>query len=94
LINAEEMGITQANVMNLAANVGDNPGINRLVGSEGTMGEMLGLDAQWAARAIAAGGNYGEIFNNNVGPDTPLGISRGLNALWSDGGILYGAPIR
>lgn len=94
LINAEEMGVTQANAMNLAANVGNNPGINRLVGSEGTMGAMLGLDAKWAARAIAQGGNYGEIYDRNIGPDTPLAIARGLNALWSDGGILYAAPIR
>ena len=94
LINAEEMGVTQANAMNLSANVGNNPGINRLVGSEGTMGEMLGLDAKWAARAIAAVGNYGEIYERNVGPNTPLEIGRGLNALWKNGGVLYAAPIR
>ena len=94
LINAEEMGITQANAMNLAANVGNNPGINRLVGSEGSMGAMLGLDAKWAARAVAQGGNYGEIYERNVGPNTPLQIGRGLNNLWNNGGVLYAAPIR
>ena len=94
LINAEEMGITQANAMNLASNVGNNPGINRLVGSEGTMGEMLGLGPKWAAQAIAAVGNYGEIYERNVGPNTPLEIGRGLNNLWNKGGVLYAAPIR
>ena len=88
------MGITQANAMNLAANVGNNPGINRLVGSEGSMGAMLGLDAKWAARAVAQGGNYGEIYERNVGPNTPLQIGRGLNNLWNNGGVLYAAPIR
>ena len=58
--------------MNLAANApGKNPGINRLVGTEGSMGAMLGLDAKWAARAVAQGGNYGEIYERNVGPNTP-----------------------
>jgi len=95
LINAEEMGVNQKNAMNLAANApGNNPGINRLVGTEGSMGAMLGLDAKWAARAIAQGGNYGEIYERNVGPNTPLEIGRGLNNLWNNGGVLYAAPIR
>lgn len=94
LIAAEEMGITSANVAELASAAGNNPGINRVLGTEGDMGAMLGLDNAWAARAIAAGGNYGEIFDRNIGPDTPLGIARGLNAQWKDGGILYAAPIR
>ena len=58
------------------------------------MGEMLGLDAQWAARAIAAEGNYGEIFDRYLGGGSPLGLPRGLNALYSDGGILYSPPFR
>ena len=94
LIAAEEMGISSANVAELGAAAGNNPGINRMLGTEGSYGEMLGLDAAWAARAIAQGGNYGEIFDRNIGPDTPLGIARGLNAQWNDGGILYAAPLR
>jgi general L-amino acid transport system substrate-binding protein len=94
LINAEEMGITQANVAKHAAAAGDNPGINRILGTEGGFGDMLGLDADWAVRAIAQGGNYGEIFDRNIGPDTALGIERGLNALWNDGGVMYAAPLR
>ena len=94
LINAEELGITQANAAELAATPGDNPSINRLLGSESNMGEMLGLDNAWALRAISAVGNYGESFDRNIGPDTAIGLERGLNALWKDGGILYAAPIR
>jgi general L-amino acid transport system substrate-binding protein len=55
---------------------------------------MLGLDAQWAVRAISAGGNYGEVFEKNIGENTPIGLSRGLNALWTDGGLLYTPPFR
>ncbi len=94
LINAEELGVTKANAADLAKTAGDNPSINRLLGTEGNMGEILGLDAQWALRAIQAGGNYAELFDANIGPDTPLGLARGLNASWRDGGILYAAPIR
>jgi general L-amino acid transport system substrate-binding protein len=70
------------------------PEINRMLGKEGSMGKMLGLDAEWAVRAIAAGGNYSEIFAKYLGTNTPLGLSRGLNALYKDGGILYAPPIR
>ncbi len=94
LIIAEELGVTQANVGELAAEAGNNPSINRLLGTEADMGAMLGLDVSWAVRAIQAGGNYAEIFDRNVGPDTPLALERGLNASWRDGGILYAAPIR
>jgi general L-amino acid transport system substrate-binding protein len=94
LINAEELGITQANVEELASAAGDNPSINRMLGTESDMGAMVGLDAQWAVRAIKAVGNYGESFNRHIGPDTQIGLERGLNALWKDGGILYAAPIR
>ena len=94
IIIAEELGITQENAAEMAMEAGDNPSINRLLGTEGNMGEMLGLDAQWALRAIQAGGNYAELFNKNIGPDTPLALERGLNASWKDGGILYAAPIR
>jgi len=78
----------------MSASAGDNPSINRILGSEGDFGSMIGLDKQWALRAISAVGNYGEIFDKHIGPSTPLGIERGLNAQWKDGGILYAAPIR
>ncbi len=94
LITAEELGVNQANVAEMAAAAGDHPEINRMLGTEGSMGEMLGLDAQWAARAIAAEGNYAEIFERYIGADSPLELGRGLNALYTDGGILYSPPIR
>ena len=92
LINAEELGITQANVDEMRAS--ENPSVKRMLGVEGAFGEGLGLDNEWAVRIIRAVGNYSEIFERNVGPDTPLQINRGQNALWSDGGILYAPPIR
>ncbi|MGR3913069.1 MAG: amino acid ABC transporter substrate-binding protein [Gammaproteobacteria bacterium] len=94
LINAEELGITKRNVKKMARKAGDNPSINRLLGTESDMGAMLGLDKKWAVRAISAVGNYGESFNRHIGPKTAIGLERGLNALWKDGGILYAAPIR
>ena len=93
LITAEELGVTQANVAEMA-NGTDHPEINRMLGSEGSLGEMLGLDAQWAVRAIAAEGNYAEIFDRYIGADSPLALGRGLNALYTDGGILYSPPFR
>jgi general L-amino acid transport system substrate-binding protein len=90
LVSAEEMGITSANIAELAAGT-DNPEINRILG---TLGEMLGLDAEWAKRAIMAGGNYGEIFAKNIGEETPIGLARGLNAQWKEGGLLYSPPFR
>ncbi len=92
LVNAEEMGITSANVEEMKGS-GD-PAIARLLGVEGSFGEAIGLDNDWAVKAIAAVGNYSEMFERNVGPDTDLGIQRGLNALWKDGGILYAPPVR
>ncbi len=94
IISAEELGITQANVSQMASAAGDNPSVNRLLGTEGNMGEMIGLDGQWAVRAISAIGNYGESFERHIGPNTPIGLERGLNAQWYNGGILYAAPIR
>ena len=94
LITAEELGVTQANVEEMAAAAGDHPEINRMLGTEGSLGEMIGLDARWAVRAIAAEGNYAEIFDRYIGPDSPLGLGRGLNALYTDGGILYSPPFR
>jgi general L-amino acid transport system substrate-binding protein len=92
MINAEELGVTKANVGQMMGS--DNPEIKRLLGSEGNFGEELGLSNDWAANIIKAVGNYGESYDANVGPDTPLGLDRGVNALWNKGGILYAAPIR
>ncbi|GAB4235455.1 MAG: amino acid ABC transporter substrate-binding protein [Methyloligellaceae bacterium] len=93
LVAAEELGITQANVDELAKGT-DNPEINRLLGSEGDLGAMLGLSKDWAHKAIKAVGNYGEIFDRNIGPKTPIGLERGLNALWTKGGLQYSPPFR
>jgi general L-amino acid transport system substrate-binding protein len=86
LLNAEEMGVTSAN--------STNPGVRRLLGVEGDFGKQIGLENDWAAKAIKAVGNYGEIFERNVGPNTNLKINRGINALWNKGGIQYAPPIR
>ena len=94
LIAAEEFGITSANVEEMAAAAGTNPEINRLLGTEGELGAMMGLDKDWAKRAILAGGNYGEIFEANIGASTPIALSRGLNALWTQGGLQYSPPFR
>lgn len=94
LIAAEELGVTSANVSELASAAGSNPEINRLLGTEGTLGAMLGLEADWAVKAIMAGGNYGELFEKNIGENTPIGLARGLNALWTEGGLLYTPPFR
>ncbi|MEM8786623.1 MAG: amino acid ABC transporter substrate-binding protein [Pseudomonadota bacterium] len=93
LIAAEELGITSANLEQMAGGT-NNPEINRLLGNEGELGAMLGLDADWASRAIAVGGNYGEIFAANIGEGTPIGLARGLNAQWTQGGLLYAPPFR
>ena len=93
LITAEELGVTQASVTEMAEGT-DHPEINRMLGTEGSLGEMLGLDSRWAVRAIAAEGNYGEIYDRFIGPETAIGLPRGLNALYRDGGILYSPPFR
>ncbi len=93
LISAEELGVTSANVGEIGSST-ENPEIRRLLGTEGELGAMLGLEADWAANAIAAGGNYGELFEGNIGEATPIGLARGLNAQWTDGGLLYSPPFR
>ena len=93
LIEAEEYGITQANVDRIKAESQD-PSIGRLLGSSEDTGKLLGLNRDWAARAIKAVGNYGEIFARNVGPDSVLKLPRGLNNLWNKGGILFAPPVR
>jgi general L-amino acid transport system substrate-binding protein len=92
LIEAEEYGITQANVDQMKTST--DPVVGRILGTSEDMGKLLGLDKEWAARAIKAVGNYGEIFERNVGPKSPLGLPRGLNNLWSKGGIMYAPPVR
>jgi general L-amino acid transport system substrate-binding protein len=94
LVAAEELGITSANVAEMAAAPGASEETNRLLGTADEYGAMMGLDNQWAVRAIQAGGNYGEIFERNIGASTPIGLARGLNALWTDGGLMYTPPFR
>lgn len=94
LITAEELGITSANVAELSGEKTNNPEINRLLGTEGELGAMLRLESDWAKNAIMAAGNYGEIFEKNIGENTPIGLARGLNAQWKDGGLLYTPPFR
>jgi general L-amino acid transport system substrate-binding protein len=93
LVAAEELGITAANVEEVAAST-TNPEVRRLLGLEGDMGAKIGLDNDFAKRAIMAGGNYGEIFEANIGSSTPIGLARGLNALWTQGGLQYAPPFR
>lgn len=92
LINAEEAGVTQANLEEMKATT--NQDIKRLLGIEEKFGEGLGLGNDWAYNIIKAVGNYGEIFDRNVGAGSPLKIERGLNALWTNGGLQYAPPIR
>lgn len=92
MIIAEELGVTSANVDEMKNS--PNEEIQRLLGVSGEYGEMLGLSKDWAYNIIKAIGNYGESFDRNIGPDTPIGLERGLNALWTKGGILYAPPFR
>lgn len=92
LVTAEELGVTQANVEEMLKSA--NPDIRRLLGVEGNFGEGLGLTRDWAYRMIKAVGNYGESFERNVGMGSPIKIKRGLNALWTKGGLQYAPPIR
>ncbi|ONF45487.1 amino acid ABC transporter substrate-binding protein [Marinobacter lutaoensis] len=91
-INAEELGVTSANVDDMKKS--DNPSVKRLLGTDGDMGAKLGLAADFGYHIIKQVGNYGEMYDRNVGPGTPLDLERGLNALWSDGGIMYAPPVR
>ncbi|MCB1791328.1 MAG: amino acid ABC transporter substrate-binding protein [Gammaproteobacteria bacterium] len=93
MINAEELGVTSANVDTMKGSTTD-PNVRRLLGLEGVKGEWMGLPDNWGYSIIKMVGNYGEAFERNVGMGSPLGISRGLNALWSKGGIQYAPPVR
>lgn len=92
LIEAEEKGITQANVDSRLKDA--DPSVQRLLGTQGDLGTGLGVDKAWAYRAIKAVGNYGEVFERNIGKKTPLKLDRGLNALWVNGGLMYAPPVR
>ena len=91
-INAEEYGVTSQNVDEMKKST--NPNVKRLLGVSDQMGEKLGIGNDWAYNVIKQVGNYGEIFERNVGLKSPLKLERGLNALWTDGGLMYGMPIR
>lgn len=92
LLEAEEYGVTQANVDQMKTS--QDPVVQRLLGTSEDTGKLLGLDKDWAYRAIKAVGNYGEIFERNVGPKSPLGLPRGANNLWNKGGLMYAPPVR
>jgi len=92
-IVAEEKGITKANAGSIG-NTTNDPEIKRLLGTEGDLGKMLGLDKTWGQKVIGSVGNYGEIFERHIGVKTPIGLSRGLNQLWSKGGLQYSPPFR
>jgi general L-amino acid transport system substrate-binding protein len=92
MIAAEERGVSSANVSEMAAS--DDPEIGRLLGTSPGNGPALGLDEEWARHVIAEVGNYGEVFERNLGMSTPLAMERGLNALWTRGGLLFAPPLR
>lgn len=91
-VNAEEMGVTSANATEMKTAA--DPNVKRLLGTEGDAGAKMGISADWAYNVVSQVGNYGEMFERNVGLKTPLAIARGLNALWSNGGLQYAPPIR
>ncbi|GLK72629.1 amino acid ABC transporter substrate-binding protein [Ancylobacter dichloromethanicus] len=92
LVNAEELGISTGTLDQALKS--DKPDVKRFVGSDGAYGEKLGLSKDWAVRIVGSVGNYGEVFERNVGAQSALGIPRGINQLWSAGGIQYAPPIR
>ncbi|MFG1411785.1 amino acid ABC transporter substrate-binding protein [Xanthobacter sp. VTT E-85241] len=92
LLNAEELGITSKNVDEMVNS--QNPEIKRLLGSDGKYGEAVGVPNDWVVKIVKQVGNYGEIFDRNLGPATPLAINRGPNKLWTQGGLQYGMPVR
>jgi general L-amino acid transport system substrate-binding protein len=91
-MQAEESGVTTANVDEMLKS--KNATISRLLGTKDNLGKSLGLDKDWAYRIIKQVGNYGEVFDRNVGAGSPLKLERGLNALWTQGGLLYAPPFK
>jgi general L-amino acid transport system substrate-binding protein len=92
MLEAEEAGITSQNVDDMLKS--DNPNIKRILGVTPGMGKALGVDEKWVYNIVKQVGNYGESFERNVGMGSPLKIARGLNALWTKGGLQYAPPIR
>lgn len=92
MVNAEEMGISSVNLQESVANA--NPAAKRLLGVEGDFGSVIGVDNRWCYNVIKHIGNYAESYERNVGENTVLGLSRGVNKLWTDGGLIYAPPIR
>jgi general L-amino acid transport system substrate-binding protein len=92
MVNAEELGVTSKNADEMKKS--SNPEIKRLLGLEGDFGKQLGVDNAWAYNIVKMVGNYGESYDRNVGPSTPLGLARGVNDLWTKGGLQYAPPIR
>jgi len=90
MVTAEELGVDSHNVHKAS----NNPEVNRLLGNSGKLNDYLGLDKKWGFNIVSQVGNYAQSFERNIGKSTPLNISRGLNALWSQGGILYSPPFR
>ncbi|PKF79671.1 amino acid ABC transporter substrate-binding protein [Vibrio sp. vnigr-6D03] len=93
LMQAEEKGITQSNVSE-QAKISKDPSVQRMLGASGNMGKALSLDPEWLKRSLLAVGNYEEIFERNLGKNTPLGLERGVNSMWVNGGLMYAYPIR
>jgi len=92
VLEAEELGVSSSNATAMLKS--ENPGIKRLLGTSGTIGENLGLKSDWAYQIIKQVGNYKEMFDVNVGKDSPVNIDRGLNKLWNQGGLMYPMPVR
>ncbi|MBR0829809.1 amino acid ABC transporter substrate-binding protein [Bradyrhizobium manausense] len=92
MVTAEELGLNAKNIDEKAKS--DNPELKRVLGTDGNFGEQLGLTKDWVVRIVKHVGNYGEVFDKNVGTGSPLGIARGLNSLWNKGGLQYAPPIR
>ena len=93
LIEAEELGITRANADRMLAE-STSPAVQRLLGRTGELGPSVGLDRAWLLNAVKAVGNYGEIYDRHLGKDSPVQLPRGLNDLWTRGGLMYAPPIR
>ena len=91
MINAEELGVSSKNIDQALKS--NNPAIRRLVGADGNLGEKIGLSNDWVVRVLRAVGNYRETFDRNIGLRSKLGVPRGINNLWSQGGIQYGPPL-
>ena len=90
---AEELGVTSQNAEEMRR-TSQNPEVRRLLGADPLLGNALKLDPAWAFNAIRAVGNYGELFERTLGPKTPIGLERGMNRLWTDGGLMYAWPMR